>query len=58
LCNKITRAKSADFDYDMPKLLNYILSIIDLIIELGKTHNILLYDTFDILLSIPNSQFY
>lgn len=42
LCNKLTRAKSADFDNGMPKLLDYILSIIDLIIELGEIHDTLL----------------
>ena len=58
LCNKITGVKSTDFSYNIPKLLDYILSIIDLITELSKTHNTLLNNTFNILLGIPNSYFY
>ena len=58
LHNKITGTKSADYSYEVPKILDHISSTMDLITELGETYDSLLKDTFDALLSIPNTKFH
>ena len=58
LHNKITGTKSADFSYKVSKMLDHISSMMDLISELGETHDLLFKDTFDALLSISNIRFY
>jgi hypothetical protein len=58
LRNKITGIKSADFGYEIPKMLDHILSMMDLITELDEIYDSLLKNIFEALLSVPNFKFY
>ena len=57
LRNKITNANSAGYAHDIPKMLKDIKMNMDLIRDLGETHDNLLEDAFNALLSAPNSRF-
>ena len=58
LRSKITGTKSAEFHHNVMKMLDHISSTMNLITELGETHDSLLKDTFDALLTAPNSRFH
>ena len=57
LRNKIAKANSALFQHDIPEMLKYIKNQYDLIMEMGETHDNLLINTFDAILSALNTQF-
>ena len=57
LWDKITGAKSATFRHKIPDVLEHIKSTMDLIEDMGKTHDNLLKDTFGAFLTAPNSRF-
>ena len=55
LRSKITGTKSSMFSNNTPDTLECISSTIDAILEIGETHGNLLKDTFDELLTAPNT---
>ena len=57
LCDKISNTKSADFQHNILKMCNHIKSTMVLIKDMGETHNSLLKDTFDTILSVLNTKF-
>ena len=57
LRNKIAETKSATFKHKIPDMLEHIKSTMDLIEEMGETHDNLLKDTFGALLTAPNTRF-
>ena len=57
LRNKISNENWATFNNEIPKRLKHAKKTMDLIRDLGETHSNLLTDTFNALLSAPNSRF-
>ena len=58
LRDKIISTKSATFKHNIPNMLSHIKSTMDLIEEMGETYDSLLKNTFDALLSAPNTTFH
>ena len=57
LRDKIAQAKSADFGHDVGKMMTYIKEQMTLIHEMRETHDSLLKDSFNAILTVPNSEF-
>ena len=53
--SKITGTKSSMFSNNIPDMLDRIASAMDAILEMGETYDNLLKDTFDALLTVPNT---
>ena len=57
LRNNISNTNSAKLNNKIPKMLKHVKKTMDLIRDLGENHDNLLEDTFNALLSAPNSHF-
>ena len=57
LRNKVSNTNSAKFNNEITKMLKYLKTTMDLIRDLGETPDNLLEDTFNALISAPNSSF-
>ena len=55
LRNKIAKANLALFQHNISEMQKYIKNQYDLIIEIGETHENLSINTFDAILSTPNT---
>ena len=54
---KISETKSESFRNNMPGMLEHVKKTMDVIEAMGKTHENILKDAFDALLTAPNTRF-
>ena len=58
LRDKISNTKSAMFDHDISRMMEHIASTMILITDQGETHDNLMKDSFNALLTVPNTEFH
>jgi len=58
LRNLISSTKASEYSNNIPDILQHISSTMDKIVEMGETHDNLMKNTFDALLTAPNTVFH